>query len=270
MSLRKVTNRRRRMLRSLYTAYTGMYNEQKRMDILTNNLANVTTAGFKMESTASQSFDRVLGIKMRDASEAFNDHSIGTMSLGVKIGAVYTDFDQGSLRQTSGTYDLALSGKGFFNVRVVNQAGVESTKYTRDGNFRINRDGSVTDAYGNELLAEGGPLVVPVDADTVFIDRDGSVFADGQLVDRVLVTDFENYDYIRKFGDNFYEVVDGATEVETEATVLQGYIEQSNVSSVREMVNLISISRHYQANQKLIQSTDTILEHAANEVGKVG
>ena len=79
------------MLRSLYTAYTGMINEQKRMDIMTNNLANSTTAGFKMESSTSQSFDKVLGIKIRDVSEAFNDHGIGHMSLGVKLGEVFTD-----------------------------------------------------------------------------------------------------------------------------------------------------------------------------------
>ncbi len=258
------------MLRSLYTAYTGMINEQRRMDIMTNNLANATTAGFKMESTASQSFDRVLGIKIRDISEAFNDRSIGQMSLGVKVGEVFTDFSQGALRQTEGKYDLALSGEGFFAIRFVDKAGNESTKYTRDGNFRLKKDGYVTDAYGNQLRTESGVLRVPLDAEDISISADGSVFVNNTIVDKIKIVDFENYDYIKKYGDNLYETVDGVVEKEPEAQVLQGYIEQSNVNSVREMVNLITITRAYEAGQKMIQSSDTIMDSAVNSVGRVG
>ena len=88
------------MVRGLYTAYTGMRNEQNRMDIISNNLANVSTAGYKEENVASQAFDKVFALKIRDVSEAFNDRRIGTMSLGVKVGEVYTDYRQGSVRET--------------------------------------------------------------------------------------------------------------------------------------------------------------------------
>lgn len=257
------------MLRSLYTAYTGMLNEQRRMDIMTNNLANATTAGFKMESSTSQSFDKVLGIKIRDVSEAYNDRSIGKMSLGVKLGEVFTDFQQGALRETAGKYDLALSGEGFFAVRVVDANGNESEKYTRDGNFRLTQDGFVTDVYGNRLKTESGVLQVPVDVADISISTDGKVFADNQIIDKIKVVDFENYDYIEKFGNNLYKTVDGAVEKLSEAQVLQGYIEQSNVNPVREMVNLITITRAYEANQKMIQSSDSIMEKAVNSIGKV-
>lgn len=257
------------MLRSLYTAYTGMLNEQRRMDIMTNNLANATTAGFKMESSTSQSFDKVLGIKIRDVSEAYNDRSIGKMSLGVKLGEVFTDFQQGALRETAGKYDLALSGEGFFAVRVVDANGNESEKYTRDGNFRLTQDGFVTDVYGNRLKTESGVLQVPVDVVDISISTDGKVFADNQMIDKIKVVDFENYDYIEKFGNNLYKTVDGAVEKLSEAQVLQGYIEQSNVNPVREMVNLITITRAYEANQKMIQSSDSIMEKAVNSIGKV-
>lgn len=257
------------MLRSLYTAYTGMLNEQRRMDIMTNNLANATTAGFKMESSTSQSFDKVLGIKIRDVSEAYNDRSIGKMSLGVKLGEVFTDFQQGALRETAGKYDLALSGEGFFAVRVVDANGNESEKYTRDGNFRLTQDGFVTDVYGNRLKTESGVLQVPVDVADISISTDGKVFADNQIIDKIKVVDFENYDYIEKFGNNLYKTVDGAVEKPSEAQVLQGYIEQSNVNPVREMVNLITITRAYEANQKMIQSSDSIMEKAVNSIGKV-
>lgn len=258
------------MLRSLYTAYTGMLNEQRRMDIMTNNLANSTTAGYKMESTASQSFDKVLGIKIRDVSEAFNDHPIGTMNLGVKLGEVFTDYRQGALRQTDGKYDLALSGEGFFAVRYVDRSGKESTKYTRDGNFRLTQDGHVTDVNGNQLRTEGGVLQIPHEAKDVKIGTDGLVTSGNQVIDRIKIADFENYDYIKKFGDNLYELQDGAKEKPSEAQVLQGYIEQSNVNVVREMVNLITITRAYQAGQKMIQNSDSIMEKAVTSVGKVG
>lgn len=257
------------MLRSLYTAYSGMLNEQRRMDIMTNNLANVTTAGFKMESSTSQSFDKVLGIKIRDVSEAYNDHPIGKMSLGVKIGEVFTDFQQGALRETAGKYDLALSGEGFFAVRFVDEKGNESEKYTRDGNFRLAVDGFVTDVYGNKLKTESGVLQVPLDTAEISISVDGTVFADNKRIDKVKIVDFEDYDYIEKFGNNLYKTVDGATEKEPTAQVLQGYIEQSNVNPVREMVNLITITRAYEANQKMIQSSDSIMEKAVNSIGKV-
>jgi len=106
-----------------------------------------------------------LGIKIRDVSEAYNDHAIGQMSLGVKIGEVFTDYSQGALRETAGKYDLALSGEGFFAVRFVDKNGNEPTKHTREGNFRLTKDGHVTDVYGNQLRTESGVLQVPLDSE---------------------------------------------------------------------------------------------------------
>ena len=101
------------MTRGLYTAYTGMYNEQKRLDIISNNLANSATIGYKEEQVTSQAFKEMLTYKIRDRSNGFVDEPIGRMSLGVKIGETYTNWDQGSLRQTENTYDIAIQGSGF-------------------------------------------------------------------------------------------------------------------------------------------------------------
>jgi len=240
------------------------------MDIISNNLANVSTAGYKEENVASQAFDKVFTLKIRDVSESFNDLRIGTMSLGVIVGEVYTDYRQGSVRETGNTYDLAIDGKGFFRMRVTNRAGEDSMKLTRDGNFKITRDGNIVDAYGNHLQGEAGDLIVPTDAVEVRVYEDGQVYADGEFVDTVLIVDYEDYDYIEKFGDNMYQTVEGATEREDfSGRLLQGYIEQSNVNSVSEMVELITVTRAYEAGQKIIQSTDDMLELAANSVGKV-
>lgn len=102
------------MLKGLYTAYTGMINEQHRMDTMTNNLANADTVGFKKEGATSQSFDRVLAVKIKDESVGLqNVKRLGYNNPGVKIGENYTDFTQGSFRVTDNTYDLAIAGEGF-------------------------------------------------------------------------------------------------------------------------------------------------------------
>lgn len=257
------------MVRGLYTAYTGMKNEQKRLDIVANNLANAATVGYKKESVTNQSFDEVLTIKIKDESEAYNDRPIGRMNLGVKLGEVYTNYNQGSIRQTSNTYDLALDGKGFFNMAVTNKLGEVNTKYTRNGSFTMTSDGFVVDKEGNRLLGEGGEIVVPTEAAEVVIDESGGVYADGNFIDTILVTDFEDYDYLSKFGDTMVEPLEGAVEIENDSLIRQGFTEQSNVNVVTEMVSLINITRTYEANQKVIQSIDKTLDLAANSIGKI-
>ncbi|MGF7141931.1 flagellar basal-body rod protein FlgG [Anaerotaenia torta] len=257
------------MVRGLYTAYTGMANEQKRLDIIANNLANAATVGYKEESVTNQAFDEVLTIKIRDASEAFNDRPIGRMSLGVRLGEVYTDHRQGSLRMTSNTYDLALEGKGFFTMSVTDRAGNTSTQYTRNGSFTMTRDGYIVDGDGNHLMGESGEIQVPVDAAEVVFDAAGNIYADGEYVDALRVVDFENYDYLIKQGDTRYRALEGAEEAEGRAQVRQGYTEQSNVNVVSEMVEMINITRAYEANQKMITSIDKTLDLSANSVGRV-
>ena len=257
------------MIRSLYTAYSGMINEQKRLDIISNNLANSATVGYKEENVTNQAFEDVLTIKVRDGSEAYANKSIGTMNEGVKLGEVYTDYEQGSLRQTGNTYDLAIEGKGFFSVSVTDKSGNESIKYTRDGSFKLTQDGYVVDTDGNYLQGEGGNIQVPTDAQDIVIGTDGSVYADGAMINKVQITDFEDYDYLKKFGDNLYEAVEGAVTKESTGLVQQGFTEQSNVNVVSQMVEMITITRAYEANQKVIQTVDGILDKAVNSVGKL-
>ena len=255
------------MVRGLYTAWTGLYNEQKRLDVIANNLANSATTGYKQEGVTSQSFDDMLAIKVRDYSVR-NDEIIGSMSLGVKVGEVYTNYGQGSVRSTGNTYDLALDGNGFFTMRVTDTAGNDHIRYTRAGNFTITQEGYITDADGNHLQSEAGDLIVPTDAE-IMIDKDGSVFANGELIDRITIRDFADYNYLKKYADTMYEPVDGATEIEATGSILQGWLEQSNVNVVKEMTQMIAITRAYEANQKIVQTMDTTLDQAVNNVGRV-
>ncbi len=255
------------MLRGLYTAWTGMVNEQKRLDVISNNMANSNTVGYKDEKVASQAFDQVLGIKIRDGSQAYHNERIGKLSLGVKIGETYTDYSQGSVRETGGTYDLALSGSGFFVVNVTDKTGEVHTRYTRDGRFHVTKDGLLVDADGNPVQGENGNIIIDPSSKSVTISGTGQITADGEMIDTLKVVDFADYDYLYKYGDTMYEPVDGATFKDAEAEILQGYTEQSNVNVVREMVDMITITRAYEANQKVIHSYDSMLDKSVNQVG---
>ena len=257
------------MLRGLYTGWTGMVNEQKRLDVISNNLANADTLGYKQESVSSQSFDKLLTIKIRDGSQSYHNRAIGTMSLGVKVGEVYTDYSQGSIRGTSSPLDLALSGSGFFTITTTNAKGETVTRYTRDGSFQLTKDGYLVDSQGNRVQGSGGDIQIDPNAKDITIDNSGRITVDGEVKDTLKIVDFENYDYILKTGDNLYRVVDGATETTSNASVLQGYTEQSNVNVVSEMVDMITVTRAYEANQKMIRSQDSMLEKAVNQVGRL-
>lgn len=248
------------MVRGLYTSYTGLVNQQNRLDVVSNNLANATTVGYKKEGLTSQSFDAVMAIKVKDTSVGNRNQYIGDMNLGVKVGETYRDYSSGSFRETDETFDLALSGDGFFSVSFTNKAGDTSVMYTRDGDFTMTQDGYLVTKDGDYVLGEGGPIQLPTDAANISIERDGTISADGVMVDRLAIVDFEDYNYIEKYGENLYRALDTATQKEPAGQVYQGYLEQSNVNVVTEMVEMITISRAFEANQKAMNAADDTLQ----------
>lgn len=257
------------MVRGLYTAYTGMVNQQKRLDTITNNLANAATTGYKREGATARAFNEYLTIKANDQTTGYITQNIGQMSLGVKIGENYTDYSQGSFRNTENTYDVALEGNGFFSISFTNKSGEQSIMYTRDGEFTIDSEGALRTKDGDYVQGEGGDIYVPVNATQVAITSTGEIYADGELVDTLQVVDFEDYNYLKKYGENMYQTVDGATEIESAALVHQGYLEASNINVVNEMVEMITISRAYESSQKAVQTADSMIEKAVNEVGRI-
>lgn len=256
------------MVKGLFTAYTGMINEQHRMDVLTNNLANATTVGYKKEGATSQAFDEVLAVKIKDTTDPGKVKSLGNISLGVKIGENYTDYSQGSLRETNNSYDMAIAGDGFFAVEFKSKAGQTSTKYTRDGSFTLNKDGYLVTQDGDYVLGKNGRIKLDT-MNTSVIDKNGNIYQNNRLVATLDITDFEDYNYLEKYGENYYQPVEGAKEKNGEYQVIAGYLEMSNIKVVSEMVEMISVSRAYETNQKLIQTYDSTLEIAANQIGKI-
>lgn len=258
------------MVRGLYTAFTGMRNEEKRLDVIANNMANADTNGYKAEGSTSRAFSQVLGVKIHDDSEAYTQRGIGKMSLGVRIGETYRDWSSGSFKTTGNTYDLAIAGNGFFTISMTDKSGNTHTRYTRDGSFAITPDGHLTTKDGDYVLDDGGqPVVLPTDGEKPVVDKDGTITVNGQYIAKLGLADFEDYDYLKQYGENQFDAVDGATQKNAECTVEQGMIESSNISIVDEMVNMITVTRNYESGQKMIQTVDSLLDKAVNTVGRL-
>lgn len=189
------------MIKGLYTAFTGMVNEQKRLDVLSNNLANADTNGYKKEGTTSQTFADELAIRIKDTSYYSRPKQLGTMSMGVHIGETYTDWSQGNYEVTDNKTDFALDGDGFFAISFTDKAGNTSVKYTRDGAFTINTLGYLVTKDGDFVLNADGARTsnpnayIQVDpTQEITVDESGNIYQNNQLVATIGKVDFENYD----------------------------------------------------------------------------
>ena len=253
------------MVKGLYTAYTGMINEQKRLDILSNNLANADTNGYKKEGTTSQTFADELAIKIKDTSSYGLAQKLGTISMGVHIGETYTDYSTGSFKVTDNSTDFAIKGDGFFAIAYTDKQGNSSVKYTRDGAFTVNTQGYLVTKDGDYVLnandARNGNVNGRIQVDPtqkITVDELGNIYQNDQQVGTIGIVDFADYD-----------LVNGGTVTAADGRIVQGTLESSNVNVVSEMVNMITISRAYQAGQKVINTIDETLDKAVNQVGNV-
>ena len=264
------------MVKGLYTAYTGMINEQKRLDVLSNNLANADTNGYKKEGTTSQTFADELAIKIKDTSSYGLAQKLGTISMGVHIGETYTDYSTGSFKVTDNSTDFAIKGDGFFAIAYTDKQGNSSVKYTRDGAFTVNTQGYLVTKDGDYVLnandARNGNVNGRIRVDPtqkITVDELGNIYQNDQQVGTIGIVDFADYDYLAKYGENMYDLVNGGTVTAADGRIVQGTLESSNVNVVSEMVNMITISRAYQAGQKVINTIDETLDKAVNQVGNV-
>lgn len=266
------------MVKGLYTAYMGMVTEQRRLDVLTNNLANASTTGYKKEGTTSTTFAEEYAIKIKDSSNFGLHKNLGQIYMGAHLGQVYTDWQNGSLKVTDQPTDLAIGGQGFFAVSYTDKAGNTSMKLTRDGSFTLNAQGYLVTNDGDFVLNRTGAMnadpnqqnYVQINPNLPFtVDEAGFVMQNDQIVAQIGLVDVDNYDYIAKFGENLYDVLEGGNLTDAEGTIIQGTLETSNVNVVNEMVNMITIQRAYEAGQKVITSIDDTLQIAATQIGKV-
>lgn len=256
------------MIRGLYTSGIGMRTQMQKMDVVSNNIANVTTSAFKSDETAIQSFSAALTHKLDDPKYKLIRHEspIGSMSLGSFVSSVHTDFSQGALQETAGSLDFAIEGDGFVSILVTDTNGNESEKLTRNASFTLTPNGLVVTKSGDVVLGEDGPITLP--EGEITITGSGSIFVGDEFIDRLKLVDVSNKESLRKYGDNLYDTIDETEIIPFNGTIIQGFIEGSNVNSVKEMVKLIEISRTYEANQKILQINDQTLQKAVTELSK--
>lgn len=246
------------MLNGLYTLVRGMIGLEKGKDVLANNLANVDTTAFKQEETVYQSFPEVLMSRLDEAGKQV----IGSKGNGSKLAMTYTDFRQGTLRETGNPFDLAIEGPGFFVIQTL-----EGEVYTRDGRFTQNHAGQLVTEDGYPVMGQYGPILI--NAEDISIGQQGAIVVNGVQVDQIQIVDFADPQGLNKLGNNLYRAGDGIIPERINGEVKQGFIEGSNVNLIMGMTQMITATRFYEMSQKALQSQDETLSKAVNEVGKI-
>ncbi len=255
------------MINSLWVAKTGMQAQQTQLDVISHNLANVSTNGFKrgqavFEDLIYQNL-RQVGANSSEQTQLPTGLQLG---LGVRTVATSRSFSQGNLQQTSNNLDLAVNGAGFFQV----QQPDGSIGYTRDGSFQVNSQGQMVTSGG--YLLSGG-ITIPADARSVTISNSGQVSVvqgantTPTVVGQLELATFVNPVGLEPRGQNLYTETAASGAPTTGApgstgmgNVLQGYVESSNVNVVQELVNMIQTQRAYEMNSKAIQTSDQMLQ----------
>lgn len=251
------------MIKGLYTAASGMLASKQRLNVVSNNLANSDTTGYKKEGTVRESFPEMLINKI----DSEGKEEIGSLGTGVRNQFSYTDFSSGKLKHTSNPLDLAIQGEGFFVVET--PAG---QRYTKNGNFTLNEVGQIVTQEGYPLLNEEGEPMQTIDNRSINFDGEGQLYLDDLEAGNVQVVDFEDNRNLEKVGENLYQLADEGVEAQEAENyqIRQGYQEASNVNVVKEMTNMIEANRHYEMNQRAIKTADQTLEKTVNQVGRIG
>ncbi len=255
------------MIRGLYTAATGMNAQQTNIDVISNNIANVNTTGFKQDRAEFQDLMYESLNYTAGATTADTNNPTGIdVGLGVRVEGVQKSFSQGNLRETGNKLDIAIEGDGFFKITMPNG----ETGYTRNGAFKVDSEGSLVNGSGFKLDPE---IVIPAELTELSIGQDGTVSgtntSTGEVTDlgQITIVDFINPAGLAPQGNNLYletetsgNPVEGTPGLDGMGNIRQGMLESSNVSLVIEMVNLITAQRAYEANSKSIQTTDSMLQ----------
>jgi flagellar basal-body rod protein FlgF len=226
------------------------------MDVIANNLANMSTPGFKRESTKFEEY-----LEQDDPIEGQD----GPQSISfVQDAGTVRDLSQGEMTSTGAEFDLAIGGKGYFAV----QTPGGQTRYTRDGHFTLDPSGKVVDSNGNSLQGDGGDITVSTEDGNIHIGSDGVVTgAKGQL-GQVKVVDFDNERALVKDGGNLYSTTQTANTV-ANPNIQQGMLESSNVSPVLEISHMLEVMRSYQATATLSQTQQQLTNNALDKLSAV-
>ncbi|MBN8521059.1 MAG: flagellar basal-body rod protein FlgG [Alphaproteobacteria bacterium] len=254
--------------RSLDIGATGMLAQQMNVDVISNNIANVTTSGFKRQR--AEFHDLIYQNKQRPGSTSSD---VGTIvpsgmqfGLGVSLGSIYRLHEQGTIKMTENPLDLAITGKGYYQITLPDG----STAYTRSGVFQTNDNGQIVNAQGYELQPG---LTVPQDATSITVNQSGEVLVTlpGQVatqnIGQIQLAAFINPAGLNAIGDTLFLETDasgtpvtGNPDSDDFGEIRQGALENSNVNIVEEITNLIAAQRAYEMNSNVISTSDEMLQ----------
>lgn len=257
------------MIRSLYSAISGMNVQQAKEDVITNNMANSETNGFKGDNLMIKSFRNVMLTNSSDIVNGKNvSQNIGSISLGSDVDATDTDFTQGTIANSDSDDDFAIDGRGFFTV---SQGAGSQNYYTRDGHFHVNMQGNLMDENGDNVMgkniATGNVEAINVGNGKITSDSYGNLSVNGKPTYSFSLVDFNDYNSLKKVGNNLYS---GTNPIQNaNVSVQQNALESSNVNSVNAMTDMMTTMRNFETDQKVVSAIDQTLGQAVNDVGKV-
>ncbi len=239
------------MIKGIYISRAGMDPKLSRMEIIANNLANINTIGFKRDALFIRKLEEITSEQLQ---------ANGTLS-GLHVEQ-FTSYMEGAFKQTNNPLDVAIQGDGFFVIETP-----QGQMYTRNGNFSIATDGTLVTGQGHPVLGEGGHILFreleKIEAAVLRVDEHGFISLDGELVGRLRVVTFDSLRDLKKEGGYFSanntlerDLVPG----EGGHLIRQGFIEESNVDAIQEMVYMIELSRNFEAYQRMIQTQDSSLD----------
>ncbi|MGE8207064.1 flagellar hook-basal body protein [Heyndrickxia sp. NPDC080065] len=268
------------MLRGFYTAASGMLTQQRKTDLLTNNMANSNTPGYKSDQSTIRAFPEMLleridpkSIPVENNISFSKFQTIGALNTGVYLQEAIPKFKQGDLQETELNTDLAIidmngnTSSAFFTVR--DQNG--QTKYTRNGNFTLDQNGYLTTANGLYVL-DNQQNRIRLDSDQFKVNSTGVITSNGAGPIQLGIAFSNNPNSLLKEGDGLYRPENNTmlpTAANNQYRLQQGYLEASNVDVSQTMTEMLSTYRSFEANQKVLQAYDKSMEKAVNEIGRV-
>lgn len=242
----------RKMIPGLYTTVAGMINQQTMLEVITNNLANVNTVGYKRDNL---NFSGMFNL-LPDQTGTYTLLNLDNVS-----SKFLTDFSSGDIKPTDNKLDLAINGDGFFVIQNKN-----GTQYTRSGNFTLDNSGQLVTSDGYPVMGTNG--TIQIQGGIPEIDNSGQVIVNGTIIAKLKIVDFQKPYQLTKAGYNTFSNNSQAEQNST-AQVKQGCLEMSNANPIHEMVKMIETMRVYESYQKTIQLFNDTLEKANAELGKI-
>jgi flagellar basal-body rod protein FlgG len=250
-------------------AANGAIAYQRRLEILSNNLANTNTVGFKQDQTHFQTYYLA---NLERADTPLAERGLTQAPAFWSRLSTYTDHTSGPQKATGNRLDLAINGRGFFCVQTP-----QGLQYTRRGDFSIGADGLLVTQQGWPVLGENGEITIDSQADVTdpdghefLVDDSGNVSVDGSIIGKLRIVDFENTDSLEKIGDTCFRPrsADAVESTARDFSISQGVVELSNVNALQMMTELIEVHRGYESYQKVIRSVDELNSKIINDLGK--